>query len=250
LHYSKLYQIAKEWIDAGKIGEPVNIQTRYFCCEFHRKDNWRSNSTGSFLIGEKLSHYLDLQRYFFGEQFESIYSLSSRKVVPYFRHRDNHQIMTKYPNGKVAVLNFIMYLAETDFDELSRDPLIDLMEKQADDGCSLSYHICGTRGAIETDVFRRRIRRWEFGEREDGMTSRIAETLRFTREEDQVYFHNVYGEVQHVIGLVANGRKSEMDGKEALETMGMCFAAEMSENRDMPINRNVLSTTVFKEVQR
>ena len=236
LHYSKLYQMAKEWIDAGAIGEPVNIQTRYFCCEFHRRNNWRSNSTGSFLIGEKLSHYLDLQRFFFNERFESIYSMSSKKVVPYFNHRDNHQIMTKYPNGKIAVLNFIMYLAETDYDELSKDPLVDLMSKQADDGCVLSYLICGTKGAIETDVFRRRIRRWEFGEREDGMTSKIVETFNFPPEEDQIYFHNVYGEVLHVIGLIANGKQSEMNANDAFETMKMCFAAEMSENLCIPIN--------------
>ncbi len=230
LHYSKLYQLAKQWIDEGKIGTPVNIQTRYFCCEFHRRNTWRSNSTGSFLIGEKLSHYLDLQRFFFDEKFENIYSLSSAKVVPYFHHRDNHQIMTRYPNGKVAVLNFVMYLGETDYTELSRDPLQDMVTKQQDDGHFLTYHIMGTRGAIEADVFRRRIRRWEFGENETGFTSSIVETQTYSREQDQEYMHNVYGQTQKVLENFAGGKPSEMTAANAYETMKMCFAAELSED--------------------
>ncbi len=226
LHYSKLYQLAKKWIADGFIGKPVNIQTRYFCSEFHRKNTWRSNSTGSFLIGEKLSHYLDMQRYFFDEKFENIYSLSSEKVVPYFHHRDNHQIMTRYPGGKIGVLNFIMYIAES----YHEDPLREILEKQSQDGHELTYYICGTRGAIETNVFLRRIRRWEFSESETGFESRIAEDIHFQKKDDLEYFHNVFGQNLYVIDLFANGKKSEMTAEDAYETMKMCFAAELSED--------------------
>ena len=237
LRYSRLYQMAREWIEAGLIGEPVNIQNQYYCCEFHRKGTWRSNGTGCFLIGEKLSHYLDMQRYYFNDEFESVYSLSSAQVVPYFRHKDNHQIMIRFPNGKVGVLNFIMYLAETDYNEVAKDPLRDVLEKQADDGHRLTAIICGTKGAIETDVFRRRIRRWEFGEREDGMTSKIVETVRFTKENELEYIHNVHGEVLDALDLVANGRPSKMPGTSALEAMKLCFAAEKSDETGMIVKR-------------
>lgn len=230
LHYSKMYQLAKDWITAGLIGTPVNIQTRYYCCEFHRRNNWRSNSTGSFLIGEKLSHYLDLQRFFFDDHFASIYSLSAPKVVSYFHHRDNHQITTKFANGGVGVLNFIMYLGETDYEDVSRDPLRDLTEKQLDDGHFLTYHILGNKGAIETDVFKRRIRRWEFGEIESGFTSKIVETVRYGREQEQEYIHNVFGQTIAVIENFATGKASAMTARDAYETMAMCFAAEMSED--------------------
>lgn len=228
LHYSKLYMLAKKWIDDGLIGTPVNIQCRYFCCEFHHKNTWRSNNTGGFLIGEKLSHYLDLQRWFFSRPVESVYSLSAPKVVEYFRHRDNHQIMTKFSGGGVGVLNFIMYLAET----YEHDPLQELLAKQADDGHSLQYHIVGTKGAIETDVFKRRIRRWEFNDAPECpcIQSKIVETITFKKEEDQIWFHNTHGQNVRVAELAAKGLPPEVSAKDAFETMKFCFAAEQSED--------------------
>jgi predicted dehydrogenase len=226
LHYSKMYQIVKDWIKADLIGTPVNNQCRYYCCEFHKKNTWRSKSTGSFLIGEKLSHYLDLQRWYFDAAPESVYSLSSAKVVPYFNHRDNHQIMTRYPDGRVAVLNFIMYIAES---HLAKDPLQSGLE--VDDGHFLQYHICGTKGAIETDVFKHRIRRWEFSDKPEYMDSNIVEEINFDpRTEGLVYYHNVHGQNLRVIELAATGQKSEMTAREAYDTMKLCFAAELSED--------------------
>ncbi|MBR2374489.1 MAG: Gfo/Idh/MocA family oxidoreductase [Lentisphaeria bacterium] len=226
LHYSKLYQIAKEWIDAGLIGDVVNIQTRYFCSESHGKNTWRSNSPEpGFLIGEKLSHYLDLQRFFFDADFESVYAVAAPKIVPFCNHEDNHQIMTKFPGGKVGVLNFVMCIGETWHDTETRE----MLEKQSDDGHALEYHICGTKGAIETDVFRRRIRRWEFTDSPSTLESRIVETRTFSKEEDQTYFHNVYGQDLAVIDLFAKGKKSEMNSADAYGTMKLCFAAELSE---------------------
>lgn len=226
LHYSKMYEKVKEWITEGKIGTPVNIQCRYYCCEFHKKNSWRSAGTGSFLIGEKLSHYLDLQRWWFDEPIESVYSLSSPNAVAYFEHRDNHQIMTKYKSGGVATLNFIMYIAES----YKADPLQEILAKQADDGHYLQYHVCGTKGAIETDVFRRRIRRWEFTDGEEQLESKIVETISFDAKDDLEWFHNTHGQNMRVAELVALGLPAECPATDAYETMKLCFAAEQSED--------------------
>jgi len=230
--YSKLYQMAKAWIDQSLIGDVVNIQCRYYCCEFHKKNTWRSNSTGSFLIGEKLSHYLDLQRWWFGHSPESIYSAASPNVVPYFGHRDNHQMILKFPGGRVGTLNFIMYIAET----LHRDPLVDVLEKQSDDGHYLQYHICGTKGAIETDVFKRRIRRWEFSDGPTCQESKIVETHTFPASDDLEYFHNTRGQNLRVAELVAMGLPPEMPARDAFETMKLCFAAERSEDQNRVVD--------------
>ena len=240
LHYSAMYQQLKEWIDLGLIGDVVNVQCRYFCCEFHRKGNWRSNSTGSFLIGEKLSHYLDLQRWFFsGAQHpETVYSLSAPKVVPYFHHRDNHQISTRYSNGGVASLNFIMYSAES----LHVDPLVETIAKQSDDGHYLQYLICGTKGVLESDVFRRRMRRFEFSEVSDGIDNKIVETITFPKEDDLRYFHNTYGQNLRGIELVAKGMQPEVSAEDAFETMRLCFAAEKSEDTGKIICMDELPT--------
>ena len=228
LHYSKMSLVLKDWMDKGLLGDIVNFQTRYYCCEFHKKNTWRSNSTGSFLIGEKLSHYLDIQRWFFSkrETPETVYSLSAPKVVEYFKHRDNHQIMTKYSKGGIATLNFIMYFAESHIE----DPLIDTIEKQSDDGHYLQYHICGTKGGADADVFRRRIRRFEYSDGEENMQVKIKEVITFDKEEDLVYFHNVHGQNLRVIELVAKGLPPEIPAEDAYETMRLCAAAEESED--------------------
>ncbi|MDD3704255.1 MAG: Gfo/Idh/MocA family oxidoreductase [Victivallaceae bacterium] len=228
LHYSNMYTQVKQWIDEGLIGTPVNIQCRYYCCEFHKKNSWRSLHSGSFLIGEKLSHYLDLQRWWFDQPAKSVYSASAPKVVPYFNHRDNHQIITKYNDGGIATLNFIMYIAESFHD----DPLQEMIAKQSDDGHFLQYHICGTRGAIETDVFRRRIRRWEFNDGAEQLESKIVETITFDPKEDLQWFHNTHGQNVRVAELVARGLPSEVPARDAYESMKICFAAEQSESED------------------
>ncbi len=224
LHYSKIYMKAKEWIDRGLIGTPVNCHCRYYCSEFHGKDSWRSLSKGS-LIGEKLSHYLDLQRWFMGSEAKEVFSLNSPNVVDYFNHPDNHQINTRFESGAIANLNFLMYIAESDH----RDPLLEMLEKQADDGHYLQYHIMGTKGAIETDVFRRRIRRWEFTDSPERLVSSIVETITYDKADDQEWIHNVHGQNIRIAELVAKGLPPENPVSDSLATMKLGFAAELSE---------------------
>lgn len=230
LRYSKMYLTVKRWIDEGLIGRPVNSHLRYYCSEFHRKNTWRSRSSGS-LIGEKLSHYLDLQRWYLGSPVEEVYSMAAPNAVDYFNHADNHQINMRFQGGEVSNLNFVMHLAETDYG----DPLLDILEKQSDDGHSLQTHLFGTRGAIETDVFRRRIRRWEFSDGPKQLESKIVETLTFPKEEDQVWFHNVHGQILRVAECVALGLPPENPATDAYQTMKLVFAADKSEREKRPV---------------
>lgn len=225
LHYSKLYMTAKQWIDDGLIGTPVNCHCRYYCSEFHMKDTWRSRSKGT-LIGEKLSHYIDLQRWFMASPVDNVYSMHAPNTVTYFNHPDNHQINIRFANGAISTLNFVMCIGETD----AGDPLLDVLDKQADDGHFLQYHIFGTHGAIETDVFRRRARRWRFSDGPKQLVSEIAETVTFAREDDQEWFHNVPGQCMRVAELVASGLPPEIPAGDSYETTKVCLAAEQSES--------------------
>jgi predicted dehydrogenase len=224
LRYSKIYMLAKQWIDEGLIGTPINTHCRYYCSEFHSKNTWRSNSSGT-LIGEKLSHYLDAQRWFIGSQVEEVFSMNAPNVVDYFNHPDNHHINLRFANGAVSNLNFVMYIAESDH----TDPLLEMLEKQSDDGHSLTFHIFGTKGAIETDVFRRRIRRWEFTDSPERIVSTIAETVNYTKDDDNQWIHNVHGQNMHIAELVMKGMAPENPVLDSYETMKVGFAAEISE---------------------
>ncbi len=228
LHYSDMYTTVKKWIDEGLVGDVVNAQFRYYCCEFHGRDSWRSRGTGSYLIGEKLSHYIDLQRWYFSakETPVSVYSLSAPKVVNYFGHRDNHQILMKFSNGGVATMNFIMYIAESYHPKEGEE----IIQKQSDDGHYLQLHLCGTKGAIEADVFKRRIRRWEFTDEPRGLESKIVDVIKFGPEDDNRYFHNTHDQNLRVFELVAKGLKPDVPAEDAYDTMRLCFAAERSED--------------------
>jgi predicted dehydrogenase len=225
LHYSKIYMLAKQWISQGLIGTPLNCHARYYCSEFHKKNNWRSNSGGHFLIGEKLSHYIDLQRWFIGSEVKEVFSMNAPNVVKYFNHPDNHQINMRFTNGAVSNLNFVMYIGETDHN----DPLLEMLEKQSDDGHFLQYYIFGSEGAIEADVFRRRIRRWEFGDSPTQMTSKIVETVKYSKDDDIEWIHNTHGQNLRIAELVAKGLPPEVRALDAYKTMLAGFAAELSE---------------------
>lgn len=224
LHYSRMYTTVKNWIKEGKIGRPLNCHCVYYCSEFHYKDTWRSRSKGT-LIGEKLSHYLDLQRWWFDNPVDTVYSVHAPNTVKYYNHSDNHQIIMNFENGGVSSLNFVMNIGETDH----TDPLLEMLEKQADDGHALKYLIYGENGAIETDVFRRRIRRWEFTDSPKQIVSKIVERISFPKEEDQVWFHNTHGQNVRVFELVAQGLPPEVAATDAYDTMRVGFAAELSE---------------------
>jgi len=223
LHYSKLYTRVKEWIDRGLIGTVVNSHCRYYCSEFHLKNTWKSNSKGT-LIGEKLSHYLDLQRWWTGSPVESVFSLSAPNAVAYFNHPDNHQISMRFQNGSISSLDFVMHIGET----YQADPLREALEKQSDDGHYLQYYVFGTRGAIETDLYRRRLRRWEFSDSPKQLISKIVETINFPKEETQSWIHNTHGQNLRIAELVAKGMRPEVSASDAYETMKVCFAAEIS----------------------
>jgi predicted dehydrogenase len=224
LHYSKLYIMAKDWIDQGLIGTPVNCHCRYYASEFHCKNTWRSNSKGT-LIGEKLSHYLDLQRWFMGSEAKEVFSMNAPNVVKYFNHPDNHQINTRFENGAIANLNFVMNLPESDHS----DPLLEMLEKQSDDGHYLQYHIIGTKGGIETDVFRRRIRRWQFSDLPERLNSEIVETVNYTKDEDRAWMHSTHDQNIRMAELVAKGLPPENPVSDSFATMKLGFAAEISE---------------------
>ena len=221
LHYSTLYTKTKEWIDSGLIGKPLNIQCRYFCSAPKNTNSWRNRGEGNFLIGEKLSHYLDLQRWWFGTKIKTVYAQSSPNAVPYFHHRDNHQIMAAFEDGGLGILNFIMYFGES----YHEDPARELLEKQSEDGHFLQYHITGTGGCIESDVFKRTLKRWQFTELPGDLENTIVEKVQWTPEEDLTYFHNVYGQNLAVLERVAKGLGPEVPPEDAFETMKYCFAA-------------------------
>lgn len=225
LRYSKLYTKVKEWIDAGLLGQVVNTQCTYVCSEFHHKDSWRNRkSSGGSMFGEKLSHYVDLPRWWIGAPVVDVFTACAPNVVPYYEVRDNYHSIYRFANGAVSELSFVMYVGHT----FNGDPLRNCIDQQRGDGHQLTFLVVGTRGAAATDVFYRSLRRWEFGDSPACMTSRLVETLTWDGSEDSSYFHN--GNDQHldILDRVRRGLPPMTPARDAYETMKLVFAAEQS----------------------
>lgn len=225
LRYSKLYTKVKEWIDAGLLGEIINTQCTYICSEFHGKGSWRNKlETGGSMFGEKLSHYVDLPRWWIGSNVRDVYTTCAPNVVPYYEVRDNYHASYRFENGAVSQLTFMMALGAT-FDG---DPLQDVITQQQGDGHALRYLIVGTKGAAETDVFYRHLKRWEFGDSSKSLTSTWVEDLTWDPAEDHVYFHNTLDQTKDIVRRVAEGLPPKTSARDAFETMKLVFAADRS----------------------
>lgn len=225
LRYSRLYSKVKQWIDDELLGEIVNIHCCYICSEFHHKGSWRNKlATGGSMFGEKLSHYVDLPRWWTGSDVVDVYSACSPNVIPYYEVHDNYNTTYRFANGAVSHLTFHMAVGAT-FDG---DPLQDQIDQQKEDGHALRYLVVGTKGAASTDVFNRRLKRWEFGDSPKCLTSNWVEDISWTHKEDGEYYHNGSDQNIDIIKRVLAGQPPRTPARDAFETMRVVEAAELS----------------------
>lgn len=225
LRYSRLYTQVKDWIDAGLLGEVINTQCYYICSEFHHKGSWRNKlETGGSMFGEKLSHYVDLPRWWIGADVTDVSSVCAPNVIPYYEVRDNYHTTYRFANGAVSQLTFMMAPGAT----FRGDPLQDVVSQQRGDGHNLRFLVVGTRGAAECDVFARTIKRWEFGDSPACFTSTWVDDLTWDPADDHVYFHNTAGQTHDIVRRVRDGLPPKTSARDAYETMKLCFAAELS----------------------
>lgn len=228
LRYSKLYTKVKEWIDAGLLGEVNNSHCYYICSEFHHKGSWRNKkATGGSMFGEKLSHYVDLPRWWIGSEVTDVSSVCAPNVIPYYEVHDNYHTTYRFANGAVSHLTFMMAPGAT----FRGDPLSDVVGQQRGDGHNLRYLVVGTGGAAETDVFARTLKRWEFGDSPECLTSTWVEDLTWDPSEDHLYFHNTLDQTRDIVRRVQEGLPPATPARDAYETMRLCFAAEESADR-------------------
>ncbi len=230
--YSHLYTRIKAWIDSGVLGEIRHIHCTYVCSEFWGRDSWRVRlDTGGSMFGEKLCHYVDLPRWWIDRPIEEIYAAASPNIVPYFEVCDNYQATTRFEGGAVSQLTFLMPFASNH----GGDPLTETLARQREEGYELSFRLLGTRGGVQSDVFHRFLKRWEYHEDEKGFQSRLVETIRWQPEEDHGYFHNTRDQTHDIVRRVTLGLPPATSARDALETLRLCHAADLSVEQRRPI---------------
>ena len=230
LRYSKLYSIVKRWIEKGLLGNTINTNCYYSASAFN-KGLWCATNQSGGMFAHKLSRYVDLPRWWIGDEVCEVYSACAPNIIPYYEVRDNFHTICRYRNGAVSSLSFVMSHAAT----FGGDPTGDVVSQQQGDGHELRYIITGTKGAIETDVFARTIKRWKFGDTPKCFTSELIEALTWTGAEEHEYCHNIYGQTRDVIRRVSQGLPPSISPMDAYETMRVCIAAEESARTGVPV---------------
>lgn len=222
--YSTLYEKIKRWIDAGLLGDIVNTHCYYINSEFHHKGSWRNlKAGGGGMFGEKLSHYVDLPRWWIGSPVERVISTCAPNTIPYYEVRDNYHTTCRFQNGAVSHLTFMMGPSSN----VEGDPLT-LLDMERDNGHHLRYLVVGTKGCVESDVFRRLLRRWQFSDSPLCRRSDKVEEYTWTVADDHVHFHNTTDQTHDIVRRVEAGEPPRITPQDALETMRVCFAAEQS----------------------
>lgn len=227
LRYSLLYMKIKEWVDTGLLGQVVNTHCLY-CSSAYHKNAWRNTiREGGDTFGERMSHYVDLTRWWVGSPVTEVYSACAPNVVPYTEVHDNYHTTYRFQNGAASHITFY-----NNYPALFRgDPLADnITDLQLGDGHKLRYIVVGTKGAAETDVFYRRIKRWQFSDSPETMVSDWVEKLTWSPKDDYIYYHNTTHQTQDVVRRIAKGLSPATPARDAYDTMRLCFAAEKSAN--------------------
>ncbi|MDR1000714.1 MAG: Gfo/Idh/MocA family oxidoreductase [Clostridiales bacterium] len=232
LRYSTIYKTAKEMIDKGKIGSPVNFHYTYSCSPYG-EGNWRVHKANSgSVIHEKLCHYIDVVRWWNGSRVNKYVVTSAQNVIPYFEIEDNVHVSYAFENGAVSQLFFTMTAAPTGNSDMIHmsDDLFD----QDKDGHKLNYVITGTKGAIEIDVFQRQLRAYRHAGDPalKGEAAEITQIIKWDKEQDHEYFHNTCAQNRDIIKRVANGEPPSILIEDAAETMRLCV-----EFSDAQLNR-------------
>jgi predicted dehydrogenase len=239
LRYSHLYNSVRNWINEGLLGRVLNTHCIYCSSAWGRHDVWRAKSKSSGgMFGEKLSHYVDLPRWWIGETVEEVYATCAPNVIPYYEVHDNYHCTYRFKNGAVSHLTFMMGPAAT----FKGDPLQNAVSQQSGDGHMLRYMVCGEKGAAETDVFPRTIKRWEFGENDYGQTSEWVQRETWSPEQDFAYFHNTHDQALDIVRRVVEGEPPRISPQDALETTRLCFAAELSAKENRPVRLDEFKT--------
>lgn len=225
LRYSHLYTRVRQWIDEGLLGRVVNTNCTYICTDFCGADSWRTDpAISGSMFGEKLSHYVDLPRWWVGDRVTEVYSVCAPNAIPHYQVRDNYQTTYRFENGAVSHLTFMMAPAGT----VTHDPLSGWSADFGEVGHELRFLIQGTEGAAETSVYGKRLRRWAFENTPERLVSTLVEDHTWPADENESYYHNTFDQTHDVVHRVAKGLPPMNPARDALETMRLCFAAEQS----------------------
>ena len=222
--YSLLYWRVKEIIDAGEIGDVVQIYFNYAPGVWTMEsDAWKVKADSGGLFANKLNHYVDLLRWLIGKPMTAVSCTRAPKIVPYYEFTDNAFSTYHFKGGAIAHIMFNQTstaLPYTFTDEACYRA-----------GHRLEYNVVGTRGAVFADIWHRNIRVTHCY---DGVKyyPRVARWEDYADRPTWQLYHNVNDETKDIVNRVAEGRGPFLTPEDAYDSTAACLAADMSMERN------------------
>jgi predicted dehydrogenase len=223
--YSVLYQRIKEIVDAGEIGEIRDLGMEYcpglWDIWLEHEGAWKYDPARSGgMVLEKLSHYVDLMRWWTGRAVTSIETLAPRGVVPYFRVLDNLRMNLAFEGGATGAIHF----------SFTRMPAVvpGGAKPAADLTDMIDYLIVGTTGSLSFNNWFSRLNVVRYVGADGRFVPTVARVEDYSEMSKHKLVHDNTTELADVVRRVAEGRPPMTDPYDSLETMRACLAAEES----------------------
>lgn len=202
------FMMAKEIVDAGRIGELIFVESEYAHNYTHARgiDDWRISPERHAFIGGGC-HAVDLLRWIAGDPTE-VYALANHKVMLDWPVDDTSVAIYRFPNGVPGKV-FVSIGIKRDY--------------------TMRSVFCGTKGTIICDNTSPTITLYEENENGEGYTEGKQLPV-------EVNNHNINAEVHLFIEAIQNGTPLPVTSYEGAATVAVCCATVESVAAGKPVN--------------
>ncbi|HEY3396065.1 MAG TPA: Gfo/Idh/MocA family oxidoreductase [Armatimonadota bacterium] len=226
--YSLLYSRVKEMIDAGELGDVVQIYFNYSPGAWTLEHAaWKVKASSGGLFANKLNHYVDILRWLIGKPLVSVSCTCAPKVIPYYEFTDNAFSTYNFEGGAIAHILFNQTSTGLPYEGGEFDCY------RA--GHRLEYTVVGTKGSAFVDIWHSNIRVVHnyVGEK---YYPRVARYEDYADLPTWKLYHNVNDETQDIVNRVQQGRPESITPEDAYQSTLACLAADLSmERQGLPI---------------
>jgi predicted dehydrogenase len=224
--YSLLYTRVREIADSGEIGEVRDVGMEYcpgmWPIWFEQEGGWKYlQSAAGGMVLEKLSHYVDLVRWYVGEEVREVRTVTPGRIVPHFEIMDNLRVIMIFAGGATGAIHF----------SFTRSPASEQDSFKAGSsklkGDFIDLSLTGTEGSLSFNRWFRELNVVLY-RREGAFRPWRARAEDYTGTDLARLMHDNATELADVVRRVRESRPPYTPARDSLQTMRVCFAAEES----------------------
>ncbi len=224
--YSLLYKRMHEIAGSGEIGRVRDVGMEYcpgmWPIWLEHDGGWKYlRSACGGMVLEKLSHYVDLVRWYVDDEVREVRTITPGRIIPHFEIMDNLRVMMIFRNGATGAIHFSFTRSPAcEQDSFKKDSA-----KLQDD--FIDFSLTGSQGSLSFNRWHRKLNVILY--RNGGQFRPRRERAEdYTQTDMAQLMHDNRGELSDVVRLVQEGKPAYTSPADSLETMRVCFAAEES----------------------